>query len=157
MGFTALYLIEALSGLAASLAARLDDAVLLELLLEPRVLANREGGNTDWTAEDNTEYVKLVFLASLHDYDTTVTDEGFAAVFGTDVLSVEFFDRWWSIRRLTIDNDTDWYGPQLVGCLRRGKVAAAANTRVAARLAWVQRHAGPGAPDPAGDIGSGSS
>lgn len=139
MGFTAVYLIESLPVLAAFLAARVSDAVLLELLLRPVVLANHEGGKTDWKAEDNTEYVKIVFLASLHDYTPLVSDEGFAAVFGTDELTVELFNRWWSIRRLDIDNDTDWYMPLLAGCLRRGKVGAVANPRVAERLAWVQR------------------
>jgi hypothetical protein len=145
VGFTAVYLIEALPSLAAFLAARVSDMVLLELLLRPVVLTNHEGGKSDWTAVDHTEYVKLVFLASLHDYDTLVSDDGFATAFGTDVLSVELFDRWWSIRRLEIDNDTDWYVPQLAGCLRRGKVAAVANLRVVKRLERIAKQAEPGA------------
>jgi hypothetical protein len=136
VGFTAMYLIEPLLSLAAFLTARVSDAVLREMLLQPVVLANTEGGKTDWTADDETEYVKLVFLASLHEYNTLVSDEGFAAAFGTDVLSVELFDRWWSIRRLDIDNDTAWYKPQLAGCLQRGKVAAA-NPKVVKRLEWI--------------------
>jgi hypothetical protein len=141
MGFTALYVIEALPALSVFLSARLSDEVLLGLLLQPRVLANREGGKTTWTEADNTTLVKLFFLASLHDYDTTVTDEGFREVFETDQLTEDMFDRWWSIRRLEIDNDTDWYMPLLAGCLRRNKVGPIANERVAERLAWIQRQA----------------
>jgi hypothetical protein len=143
MGANVLYLIEPLAALGSFLATRVGDKDFLEALLQPAVLTNHEGGKTDWTDEDHTLFVKLVFLASLHDYYPTQTDEGYAGVFGTDQLTTELFDQWWTIRRLEITNGTEWYTPDLAGALRRGKVGPIANHRVAERLAWYQQHAEP--------------
>jgi len=63
---------------------------------------------------------KLLFLASLREYDPINDDAEFAAVFGSAVISAGLFDRWFVVRRLGIDDDLD----ALEGRLRAAAVAS---------------------------------
>ena len=65
----ALYLVEPLPALAEHLRARVNPD-LAEILLEPRLFRRKEGGNSDWLHADREAAVKLLFLASLREYDS---------------------------------------------------------------------------------------
>ena len=119
MQFEAFYLIDPRPDLPARLAGRVDPD-LAELLTEPVVLSHTEGGcHSLWQPEDHALRVKLVFLASLRQYDTLETDASVEAVFGSSRISAALFDRWWTIRRLEIDDDTERLEPLLVKHLDR--------------------------------------
>jgi hypothetical protein len=68
------------------------DQELAELLAEPFLLRSREGGRSIWRDADHLAKAKLLFLASLKgQYDDPFIRDA--------PLSVEFFDRWWSIQK----------------------------------------------------------
>jgi hypothetical protein len=134
----AYYLIEPRSELREHLHRRVDDA-LADILLEPIVLCNSEGGRTIWTEKDHAMTVKLTFLASLKQYDPPLgTDAGFEHVLGSSLISIDLFDRWWTIRRLMLDDSTKMLWPYLANNLDR--VKRTGNTLVDAWLAWVKQH-----------------
>ena len=62
--FDAYYLIEPRPALAEQLRGRTDDD-FIDLLMQPVLLRNREGGNTAFVAPQHTLKVKLPFLAGL--------------------------------------------------------------------------------------------
>lgn len=97
------YLIEPRPNLAPHLVGRVEPD-FAELLLEPVLLQNREGGVSDWNRESHCLQVKITFLSSLKQYEPIETDESFAAVFGSAKLSVALFDCWWSIRGFRVDD-----------------------------------------------------
>lgn len=104
--YDAYYLIEARPALAERLRGRTDDD-FLELLMEPVVIRNREGGNTTFLAAQHTGKVKLLFLVGLADYDVLATPAGFEALFETDRISIALFDRFWTARRFQLDAEAD--------------------------------------------------
>lgn len=99
MRYTAFYLIEARSELLERLAT-LKDPDLEDLLLDPEMLSNEEGGRSAWSDEDRTLTIKLLFLAQVREYEPLSSDAIFERVFGSPRLSAQLFDRWWTIRRL---------------------------------------------------------
>ncbi len=99
MRCNSLYLIEPRTELAQWLDGRVDGD-LAEILLEPVMLENPEGGRTVWRGSDHALTVKLVFVASLRQYTPLDTDAGFEAALGSRRISVELFDRWWTLRLL---------------------------------------------------------
>lgn len=105
MRFDAFYLVEPRGALEAHLQGLLPGD-LVELLCDPTVLRNSEGGRTAWTAVEHSLVVKLCYLAILRDYDLLSADSGFSRVFGTAALSAHLFDQWWTLRRFDIDEDT---------------------------------------------------
>ncbi|MFO0646941.1 MAG: hypothetical protein U0326_11940 [Polyangiales bacterium] len=100
------YLIEPRPNLAHHLIGRVETD-MAELLLEPVLLQNREGGVSDWDRESQCLRVKITFLSSLRQYEPIETDEAFAAVFGSAKLSVALFDCWWSIRGFRVDDTVE--------------------------------------------------
>jgi hypothetical protein len=102
----AFYLIEPRPELANHLLGQVDPD-FAEVLLEPRLYRRQEGGNSAWLHADRLAQAKLVFLASLREYDLVVDDAGFAAVFGSAVVSVELFDRWFTVRRLEVEQELE--------------------------------------------------
>jgi hypothetical protein len=75
--------------------------------MEPRLFHQREGGNSDWLHADREAAAKLLFLASLREYGLLQRAEGFAAVFGSAVVSVALFDRWFRVRRFAVDQELE--------------------------------------------------
>jgi len=102
--YDALYLIEPMPVLADRLHQHCD-AGLADVLLEPRLYRQREGGNSDWLFADREETAKLLFLASLREYDPLGSPAGFAAVFGEACISAAVFDRWFRLRRFMVDDE----------------------------------------------------
>ena len=102
------------------------------------MLSNKEGGCTIWREADHTQTVKLLYLARVHEY-TPLTDHAtFEAVFGSPRISVNLFDRWWTIRRLMRDDDTASLRPLLKPFL--DVVDPTGNALVDQWLEWVREH-----------------
>src|SRR3954447_22434105 len=106
MRFYAQYLIEPRPELAAWLCGRVEPD-LADILLEPAVLVNPEGGRSVWMPQDHALTVKLVYLASLRQYTPLETDAGFEAALGSTRISVGLFDRWWTLRLLPGSDNTE--------------------------------------------------
>jgi hypothetical protein len=136
MQFEALYLIEPRPALRDQLRGRVEQQ-LAELLLEPVVLSNKEGGcHSVWTENDYALTVKLLHLAQVREYTPLSCEENFEAVFGSPRISVELFDHWWTIRRLLRDDDTESLRPLLKEFLPA--VDRTGNELVDRWLEWVR-------------------
>ena len=57
--------------------------------------------------------VKLLFLAQIKEYTPLSSDIAFAAAFDSPRLNEKVFDRWWTIRRLTEDDNAESLYPLL--------------------------------------------
>jgi hypothetical protein len=112
MRYTAFYLIEARPELSERLAT-LKDLDLKELLLDPEMLSNEEGGRSAWLGEDHTLTIKLLFLAQVKEYEPLSSDAVFEEVFGSHRFSAQLFDRWWTIRRLVPTDNAESLHPLL--------------------------------------------
>lgn len=64
------------------------DLLLDSLLLDPAAKC----------PDDAIPLAKLVFLARIREYDPFSSAENAVRVFGSDEISVDVFDRWWTIR-----------------------------------------------------------
>jgi hypothetical protein len=104
---TTYYLIEPLATLADRLCGRTEDD-FIELLHEPVLVKNLEGGH--WLlSREQLLLMKLQFLASLTDYTLLSTAAGFERLLGSNHLSVELFDQYWTVRRFELDAEaTEW-------------------------------------------------
>ena len=137
MQFEALYLIEPRPTLRDQLRGRVEED-FAELLLEPVLLSNKEGGCSSWRDEDHALTVKLIHLAQVREYTPVSNDGDFERVFGSPRLSVALFDRWWTIRRLSRDDDTESMRPLLRQFLPH--VDRTGNELVDLWLDWVRDH-----------------
>jgi hypothetical protein len=97
----AFYLIEPRPELVVYLRGRVEPD-FAELLLEPRLLRRLEVSGS-WLHADRVAQTKLLFLASLREYTPIAADADFETVFGSPVLSVGLFDRWFVARRMMVD------------------------------------------------------
>ena len=74
-----------------------------EVLLDP-LLTSRDYADRSRWREDETELaVKLLYVARLREYTPLAEDEAAKQVLGSEHVSAEIFDRWWSIRRLFLE------------------------------------------------------
>jgi hypothetical protein len=64
-----------------------------DLLLDPLLLDPEAKG-----PDEVIPLAKLVFLARIREYDCFSSAENAVRVFGSDEISVDVFDRWWTIR-----------------------------------------------------------
>jgi hypothetical protein len=79
------------------------DQDFAEILLEPILISNAEADRSAWRAEDHVLRVKLLFLARIREYSPCASDEDARKWFGSDRVSGEVFDRWWTIRGLEFE------------------------------------------------------
>ncbi len=93
------YLVRPRPALEPRIASRVSPA-LQRVLLQPVLLGNSEAPGAQWAEEDYAAAVKLTFLAALHQYDETRSDDAYAHVFGAHRLTPALFDRWWTIERI---------------------------------------------------------
>src|SRR5262245_53151215 len=102
---TRYYLIEP----RADAAARLQglDPGLVDLLLEPVLISNGEADRSWLGAEEHLLRVKLLYLARLREYQPFASDEDARTWFGSDRVSGNVFDKWWTIRRFGGLDHTD--------------------------------------------------
>ena len=100
------YMIEARPELAARLAGRVD-AGFAELLMEPVQLVHPRFDRSVLRLDHHHEtVVKIVFLASLRQYEELKSDRECEAVFGSPRINAGLFDRWWTLRKLHGPDDT---------------------------------------------------
>jgi hypothetical protein len=135
--FYAQYLIEPRPELPHWLRGRVDPD-LADILLEPVVLENPEGGRSIWNTADHALTVKIVYLASLRQYTPLESDCGFESALGSRRISLELFDRWWTLRLLPGSDRTEGLWPFLVKHL--GSVQRTGNELVDSWLEWVRDH-----------------
>jgi hypothetical protein len=88
---------------------------IADILLEPVLIRNREGGQTVWMPDNYANKIKLLYLARLREYTPLAADEDAERLLRSSRVSTSVFDRWWSIRRLEVENDTE----ELVHFLKR--------------------------------------
>lgn len=112
MRYTAFYLIDPLPTLRARLQL-LNDHELEQLLLDSVMLSHQEGGRSFWSAEDHTHIVKLLFLAQLKEYKQLSCEDDFEKIFESSRINTEVFDRWWTIRRLMVDEAAESLYPSI--------------------------------------------
>ena len=142
MRLYAQYLIAPRAELSAWLGGRVDPD-LTDILLEPDVLVNPEGGRSVWMPQDHALTVKLVYLASLRQYTPLESDAGFESALGSPRISVGLFDRWWTLRLLPGSDSTEsllqFVAKHLDSVERTG------NELVDSWLEWVRKQGEPGA------------
>jgi hypothetical protein len=131
----AFYLIEPRSELEDWLKDRVDPG-LAEILLGQTLLSHTEADRSCWAESDHAEAVKLAYLASLREYASLETDAGFETVLGAPHISIQLFDRWWTIRRLLLDGSTEELWPFLAQHME--SVERTGNGLVDTWLEWVQ-------------------
>jgi hypothetical protein len=135
--FYAQYMIEPRPELALWLRRRVEPD-LADILLEPVVLVNPEGGRSVWNSADHALTVKIVYLASLRQYTPLESDTGFEAALGSPRISLDLFDRWWTLRLLPGSDRTESLWPFVVKHL--GSVERTGNELVDSWLEWVRDH-----------------
>ncbi len=134
-----LYLIEPRPCLGERLQKRFEPE-LGELLLEPMIFSNKEGGyGSVWTDEDHLLTIKLLFLAQLREYTPLSEEKTIEEVFGSSRLSAEVFDHWWTIRKIGFRRDAESVYPLLKRLLPA--VERTGNRLVDEWLDWAPRHA----------------
>jgi len=104
--YEAFYLVEPRSELAGHLRGRVEPD-FADVLLEPRLYRREEHSRSAWFEPQRLAQAKLLFLASLREFTPVADDAGFAAVFGSAVISVALFDRWFVVRRLQVEQELD--------------------------------------------------
>jgi hypothetical protein len=83
------------------------DQDFADILLEPILISNAEGGRSAWRPEDHVLRVKLLYLASIREYSFCASDEDARKWFGSDRVSGTVFDRWWTIRMPSLEGSDD--------------------------------------------------
>ena len=106
MHVDAIYIIHGKPELHSQLTKAVDSD-FADILCERVCIRSDEGGRTAWSDADHTLKIKLLFLASLGQWEPLREEQGFQAVFGDTSRNADFFDRWWSIDRLECDWEAD--------------------------------------------------
>ncbi len=110
-------------------------------VLSERVLVSREyADRSSWRQAELQQAVKLLFVARVREYEPLSSDAIAEQVLGSAAVSVEVFDRWWSIRLLSFEGRTEEMHEYLVAVA--GKVEPTGNEIVDA---WVKGLANAGA------------
>lgn len=60
-----------------------------------------------WRLFDIAVAIKLMYLAQLREYGPLQSDEGAQTILGSNRVSVDLFDRWWTIRKLEFGGPTE--------------------------------------------------
>jgi hypothetical protein len=83
------------------------DQDFADILLEPILISNTEGGRSAWRLEDHVLRVKLLYLARIRELSPCASDEDARKWFGSDRVSGTVFDRWWTIRTPPLEGSDD--------------------------------------------------
>lgn len=75
----------------------------ITLLLDALLTSRNHVDRSKWRESDIELAVKLLYVARLREYTPFADDEAAKKIFGSDRISVDVFDQWWSIRRLALD------------------------------------------------------
>jgi hypothetical protein len=116
------YLIEPRPELAARLRERCD-ADFAEALLEPELFSNDEADRSSWRNADHVLLIKLLYLARIREYTPLASNADASRILDSDRISIDVFDQWWTIRRLTFEGSAhalrDYLRPPISGNIVR--------------------------------------
>jgi hypothetical protein len=113
---------------------------LADLLLETTIISRRFADRSPWREPELALAVKLLYLARLREYTFLSSDADATRVLGSDSLTAETFDRWWSLRRPDDYKSSEEMHEYLKAML--GKTPATGNEVVDQ---WLKVLASPGA------------
>lgn len=130
----AYFLIEPRPGSERELAERAG-RVLSEFLLAPYLTTRCFADRSAWRLFDLAVAIKLIYVAQVRQYGPLQSDEGAQTILGSDRVSVELFDRWWTIRKLEFGGPTE-EKQELLG-LMLDKIEATGNGVVDC---WIGMH-----------------
>lgn len=77
------------------------------LLLDPLLTSRTYSDRSIWREGDLQLAVKLSFLAMLREYDFLRSPSASFAILGSEQLTEELFDQWWSIRTLHFEEASE--------------------------------------------------
>ena len=81
----------------------LSDGQDADLLLERQLMSREYGDRSPWRKEEVSLVVKLVYLARMREYDPFSNDLDAKRIFGSDAISIQVFDRWWTLREVDFE------------------------------------------------------
>jgi hypothetical protein len=73
------------------------------LLLEPALTSRSSPDRSPWRRPELELAVKLIFVAQMREYEFLSSDTSAQLILGSVGVSVDVFDRWWTIRRLEFE------------------------------------------------------
>ncbi|CUI07458.1 hypothetical protein [Massilia antarctica] len=79
------------------------DPDLAMILLDYLLTSRAHYGSYLWGEEEGELVVKLLHLARMREYDGLSDSESAMRILGSDRISVDVFDQWWTIRRLEME------------------------------------------------------
>jgi len=103
---TRYYLIESRELLKNQLQSGFDKG-MSEILTEPLLILNEEADRSSWGKDENILKVKLLYLARMREYEFISSDEDAIKVLGSDNISGPLFDKWWTIREIEVEGNTE--------------------------------------------------
>ncbi len=110
-----------------------------DILLEPVLISNTEGGKSAWQGEDHALRVKLLYLARIREYPPCASEEDARKWLGSDRVSGAVFDQWWTIRTPVLEgSDTE-----LAEYLKpmKDKILPTGNSLVDEWVLWAMKRA----------------
>ena len=80
---------------------------LCDVLLKPILTSRNYADRSPWRPDDVELVVKLLYLARSREYTTLTADQDAERILGSSRVSVSVFDRWWSIRRVEMEESSE--------------------------------------------------
>ena len=111
------------------------DQDFAEVLLEPILFSNTEGGKSAWRPEDHILRVKLLYLVRIRECSPCASDEDARKWLGSDRVSGTVFDRWWTIRAPPLEG-SDSELAEFLGPMRE-RILPTGNSLVDAWVLWA--------------------
>lgn len=71
-----------------------------EILLEPVLTSRSWSDRSAWRQKSVVVAVKLLYLARIREYVFLAAPADARYILGSDAISIEVFDRWWSLREM---------------------------------------------------------
>jgi hypothetical protein len=128
MHHTAYYLIEPNVDAFRQFSARIDSEYS-GLVLEPWLTSRQYADLSAWHMVDLELAVKLLYLARLREYEFLSEDAKAIHALGSAAISEAVFDRWWTVRRLHLNEGSSEQMEAILGKMLE-KVPATGNELV---------------------------
>jgi hypothetical protein len=92
---------------AQSIFPELAGAQGAELLLESKLTSRYWADRSPWGFDSVAKAVKLLHVAAMREYDFLSRADDAQKVLGSDAISIQVFDRWWTLRELDFDEPSE--------------------------------------------------
>jgi hypothetical protein len=86
---------------------KLAGARSAELLLKSTLTSRYWADRSAWRPDAVAKAVKLLHVAVMREYDFLSHAEDAQKVLGSDAISIQVFDRWWTLRELDFDEPSE--------------------------------------------------